>query len=278
MPELPEVETVRRGLIPYVLGSTIQRAMVHRGFGRMIKDSSVKAFRETVEGNRIEELRRHGKYLIFRLSNGRSWIVHLRMTGAFLISAGHHPRDRYERARVEITSPSYAPEVVLVFNDVRRFGTWECVPTERETDRIPRGPDALAIHFTQDDLLGKLRSKHTSLKSALLDQAVVAGLGNIYVDEACFLAGIRPDRKTKNLSAQEVQRLYCAIGTTLNRALEQGGTSFRNYVDAFGIPGGALSHCQVYQRDGECCRMCDSTILKIKHAGRGTHYCPVCQD
>ena len=167
--------------------------------------------------------------------------------------------------------------MILAFNDVRRFGTWECVPTKHENDRIPSGPDALASHFTRDDLLGKLHSRATSLKSALLDQAVVAGLGNIYVDEACFLAGIRPDRKTKNLSAKEIHRLYDAIGTTLNRALEQGGTSFRNYVNAFGIPGGALSHCQVYQRDGECCKICDSTILKIKLAGRGTHYCPVCQ-
>ena len=278
MPELPEVETVRRDLIPYVLGATIQRAIVHRGFSRMIKDSSIKAFRETVEGSQIEELRRHGKYLIFRLSNGRSWIVHLRMTGAFLISSDYRPRDRHERARIRITSPSYTSEMVLAFNDVRRFGTWECVPTEHENDRIPSGPDALAIDFTQDDLLGKLQSKDTSLKSALLDQAVVAGLGNIYVDESCFLAGIRPDRKAKNLCAREVERLYDAIGTTLNRALEQGGTSFRNYVNAFGLPGGALSHCQVYQRDGQCCRICDSTILKIKHAGRGTHYCPVCQE
>ncbi|MDG1840423.1 MAG: bifunctional DNA-formamidopyrimidine glycosylase/DNA-(apurinic or apyrimidinic site) lyase [Dehalococcoidia bacterium] len=277
MPELPEVETTRRGLHPHLIGRVISDAKIYSGFERLCLNTDVKELTDRLIGQRIEGTDRYGKYLIFWLSSGDSLIVHLRMTGALVLRNISSLGGKYERARLTLESSPNCPFEIVSFDDVRRFGTWNVVNHVRDGLARDIGPDALASDFTADSLISVLRQKTCTIKSALLDQSTLAGLGNIYVDEICFLAGIDPRKRSNTISRKKSEQLFTAIRDTLNKALDQGGSSFSDYVNAHGMPGGALDHCNVYGRAGMECYRCGQTIKKIKIVGRGTHYCPKCQ-
>jgi formamidopyrimidine-DNA glycosylase len=190
MPELPEVETTRRGLHPHLVGRIIIEAQIHPGFERLCLNSDVNELTSRLIGQKIIDTHRYGKYLIFFLSSGDSFIVHLRMTGALVLREPSQPAGKYERARLSLNSVTSSVFEIISFEDVRRFGTWNVVNHFQDGLAPHIGPDALSPNFTPDMLMSVLRRKTSTIKSVLLDQSTVAGLGNIYVDEICFMAGI----------------------------------------------------------------------------------------
>jgi len=271
MPELPEVETTRRHIAPYLINNEIKDVLIYKGAERLaISHTASEMIRELV-GRRITNLERHGKYLLFLLDDNRTWVVHLRMTGALIISKPISPKQKYERARIILDNDN-----VLLFDDMRKFGTWHIV--KNIIDAMPKiGPDAYSSEFTVQWLLEKLSQRKIPVKSALLDQKIVAGIGNIYADEACFDAGINPNRSSNDLSLHKVKLLHSSILSVLDLALGNGGTTFSNYRDGYGRAGNNSINAKVFRREGFECSRCDGTIVKIKLGGRGTHYCPSCQ-
>lgn len=271
MPELPEVETIRRDLSPLLLGRTIRRVLIHPGGERLAITHPPRVLEHALAGRRIEDLGRHGKYLLLRLDDGQAWVIHLRMTGSIVHSAADDPPGRFERARVDLDDGS-----ALRFNDLRKFGTWHLVM--EPGDAITRsGPDALSEAFTPAWLRQALARRSVPVKTALLDQRVAAGVGNIYADEACWIAGIDPRTPANLLGPRRVGRLHAALLRTLEDSLADRGSSFSDYLD--GLGGQGLHHVRVhvFRRDGEACERCGRTIEKIRLGGRGTHFCPVCQ-
>tara|TARA_Y100000588_G_scaffold346276_1_gene394167 strand:- start:2267 stop:3085 length:819 start_codon:yes stop_codon:yes gene_type:complete len=270
MPELPEVETTRRQIAPIIVGRTIKSVKIHKGAERLAVTHAPHELEFTLTGRRIDALDRHGKYLIAHLDDGRAWVVHLRMTGSLVVAAVDKPH-RFERAQLSMDDG-----VVVRFNDLRKFGTWHVVEDPR--DAMPNvGPDALSDDFTVSWLREHLARRSVPLKSVLLDQKVAAGVGNIYADEACYIARINPRIKAHELGPRRVARLRDAIVTALQRSLVDGGTTFSNYMDGLGGAGFHKTHVHVFRRDGEPCDHCGSIIRKIRIAGRGTHFCPRCQ-
>jgi formamidopyrimidine-DNA glycosylase len=265
MPELPEVETLKRELARVLPG-------------RKIKAFQSDKFDLPLVGRKIISVDRRAKILIFTLSGKLTLLVHLKMTGQLVYGKimGGHPEDpaKYTRAIFTFTDNSQ-----LFFNDLRKFG-WLRLVDETELPQIfaETGVEPLAKQFTLahfQDLLARYPKR--KIKQLLLDQNLIAGLGNIYVDEACFGAGIRPTRLAKSLAPSEIARLYHAIIAVLKLAIQKKGTSFRNYRRAGGEPGGMVPHLQVYGRGKKECKVCGQPIEKIKLHGRGTHYCPRCQ-
>lgn len=271
MPELPEVETVRTYLAPYVVGNRIVQVEVNAP--NVLKNTTVPGFRNRVVGKRIEGLVRRGKYLQFLLSGEQAVLVHLRMTGKLL----YRPALQEEpRARLRL----HLQKGLLVYEDVRTFGGFWLVPKTGPTG-VPGydtlGPDAAGEAFTAAYLRQCLAGKKRMIKTLLLDQHVVAGLGNIYVDEALFAAHIRPDRQAATISRTEVGKLHAAIGRVLAQGLAHGGTTIRDFVDSNGREGTNQSFLQVYGREGMPCPHCGTRLVYTKVSGRGTRYCPHCQ-
>src|SRR5687768_8567395 len=228
MPELPEVETIRRDLEPLLVGRTLKHVRVHPGAERLAITHSPRALERELAGRRVESLERHGKYLIARLDDGRAWVLHLRMTGALVHAAADEPMGRFERARVDLDDGAS-----LRFNDVRKFGTWHLVDDPSEA--MPRlGPDALSAEFTIAGLRAQLARRSIPVKSALLDQRVAAGVGNIYADEACWHAGIDPRTPANGLGPRRVARLHAGVRTALEASLADRGSSFSDYRDGLG--------------------------------------------
>lgn len=270
MPELPEVETTRRQIAPVIVGRTIMSVRIHKGAERLAITHPPRELELTLTGRRINALGRHGKYLIAQLDDGRAWIVHFRMTGSLMVAPVDNPH-RFERAQLSLDDGT-----ILRFNDLRKFGTWHVV--ENPSDAMPNtGPDALSDDFTVSWLREHLARRSGPLKSVLLDQKVVAGVGNIYADEACYLARIDPRVKAHKLGPRRVARLRDAIVQALQRSLVDGGTTFSNYMDGLGGEGLHKTRVHVFQRDGEPCDHCGAIIRKIRLRGRGTHFCPNCQ-
>ncbi|HZP27060.1 MAG TPA: DNA-formamidopyrimidine glycosylase, partial [Dehalococcoidia bacterium] len=228
MPELPEVETIRRELERFLPGRTIGEAAISPEAPRLVHwPPQVAEFCRGLEGQRIEATKRRGKYLLFRLSDGKSWVVHLRMTGALL----HRPQgcasDAFVRATFRLDDGTW-----LCFRDVRKFGMmWLVDDPEEVVGKL--GPEPLGNGFSPADLAG-LSRRRAPIKAVLLDQTTLAGLGNIYADEALFEARIHPQRLASSLSEEEVSRLQKAIVNTLNRAMADRGSSFDSYVDPKG--------------------------------------------
>lgn len=273
MPELPEVETIRRDLLPLLCGRTITAAVIHAGGERLAVTHAPAELCAQLRGRRIEGLGRHGKYLLVHLDDGRTWVIHLRMTGSLVCTGSDEPAPahRFERARVELDSGRS-----LRLNDMRKFATWHLVEDPREA--MPRcGPDALSGEFSVDWLRDALGRRAVAVKGALLDQRVAAGVGNIYADEACWLAGIDPRTPSGSLGPRRVARLHAAILQTLHDSLEDRGSSFSDYRDGLGGEGMHHVRVHVFRRAGEPCERCGRTIAKVRVAGRGTHFCPGCQ-
>lgn len=277
MPELPEVETICRDLEPLLVGRTITRARIYPGAERLAVTHAPRALERALTGRRVEALGRHGKYLLASLDDGRTWVMHLRMTGSLVhtsrgtAEAPEAPAHRFERARIDLDDGT-----ALRLNDLRKFATWHLVDDPREA--MPRaGPDALSEECSVAWLRGAFARRGAAVKAALLDQAVCAGVGNIYADEACWIARIDPRTPANELGPRRVARLHAALRETLLEALDHRGSSFSDYRDGLGGEGMHHVRVHVFRRDGQPCERCGHTIAKIRLVGRGTHLCTFCQ-
>ena len=270
MPELPEVESIRRDLLPRVVGRTFSHVRILPGAERIVQWPSPSEFARALPGLRIEDISRWGKYLLFRLSDGRYLIVHLRMTGAVLHRLEDAPEDPYLRICFSLDDGSE-----LRYTDLRKLGSmWLVEAAEAITGKL--GPDALE-GLTFETMCSLTDGRSAPIKAVLMDQQALAGLGNIYSEEALFMAGIHPRRPAKSLAGVEVERLHKAIGRELLEAMGHRGSSFRDYVDAEGREGQHQWYVKVYRRTGEPCYNCGTPIERIKVGGRSTHFCPRCQ-
>jgi formamidopyrimidine-DNA glycosylase len=267
MPELPEVETIKNELSPWVVGQSFTQVTILDT--ELVCGGFAEEIRRGLIGQKVESLERRGKYLIFHLSNGKSLIMHLRMTGVLLLN----PRgvDRYARAVFHLSNRHR-----LVFSDLRRLGLiWLVEDADTVVGKL--GPEPLDESFTPDILGQRLSRHHIPVKAALLDQSIVAGIGNMYADEALFGARIHPLRKANALSPEEVQTLYQNIRRVLRAAIGSKGASVDTYVRPEGELGTAHFDFKVAHRGGEPCPVCGSTIERVLVQNRGTYFCPRCQ-
>lgn len=286
MPELPEVETVRTGLERLIVGRTI--AHVSSDTPKSFPNASAEVSQFLV-GAQVSDVRRRAKVLLIDLSSGYTLVTHLKMTGQLVyrgeqsFGAGHPTDslvgelpDKSTRVIIEFVDGSH-----LYFNDQRKFGWMKLYPTLEvpNIDFMRRvGPEPLDDNFTASAFAERFqRRKNTSIKAALLDQTVVAGVGNIYADEALWGAKIHPACLVKNLSSTQLELLFAELQFVLRLSIEKGGSTDRNYVNAEGKRGSYIDFARVFRREGQACPRCGSTIIKTRVAGRGTHTCPVCQ-
>jgi formamidopyrimidine-DNA glycosylase len=273
VPELPEVETVRRQLEPVLVGRRFERVEIDDP--RLVRPFEPVAVAAELEGERVAEVGRRGKYLIFRFDSGRVLLVHLRMTGSFRHRRnGTGEDDPHRRAVVRLDDGSD-----VAYRDVRRFGTWLLVePDELEPYLAERlGEEPLLAGFTPARLARRLAARRAPIKAALLDQRTLAGLGNIYVDEALWRARIHPKRPAGALDANDVRRLHGAIRRVLEAAIERSGSTLRDYSTPRGRRGSMQREFKVYGRTDKPCDRCGTPIEKTRAGGRGTWYCPYCQ-
>ena len=273
MPELPEVETVRRSLLDLVIGRRI--VGVRAGsFPGVMGVEGVEATTRRIVGRGITGVRRRAKYLLLDLDDGTSLMVHLRMTGRLVAASRETPPLRFEHLAIELDDGRD-----LRFADQRKFGrVVHLLPTDVERLEGRLGPEPLARRFTAATLAAALEPRPGRLKSVLLDQRLVAGLGNIYVDEALFRARLHPERTANRLSEQEVRRLHRAIRAVLREGVTYRGTTFSSFQDASGEAGGNQRNLRVYGRGGrEGCPRCGGGLERIVVGGRGTSFCPRCQ-
>lgn len=271
MPELPEVETVRAYLETAAAGKRIER--VDLLLPRLVKNAGPEPFCRALEGQQITGVKRRGKYLLLQCSGAVSLLVHLRMTGALIYQA--------EESVIQGTRAVFTlDEGRLIYRDIRTLGCLWLVPSEgpagvKGYDSL--GPDANSPACTEAYMIEKFSSSRRTIKAVLLDQTVMAGLGNIYVDEALFSAGIAPQRRCSSISAGEVKRLHQAIRDVLAQGLQHGGTTIRDFIGGNGKEGSNQAFLRVYGKEGTPCPQCGSLIVYVKSGGRGTRYCPHCQ-
>lgn len=284
MPELPEVETVRRGLAPALVGKRIKRARAKRPDLRF---PFPPRFAARLSGRRVDALERRAKYILAHLDDGHVWVTHLGMTGRWsILGQKRQPGDFYYAEPPDPTHTHVVLEMEegarLEFNDPRRFGYMDLIP-EAELETHPffkaMGPEPLGNEFHEPYLKRVLASKKTSIKAALLDQRVVAGLGNIYVVEALHRAGIAPTMAAGRISARRLDKLYHAVRAVLEEAIEAGGSTLSDYAQVDGAQGGFQHRFRVYDREGEPCSTpdCSGVIKRAVHGGRSTFWCPRCQ-
>jgi formamidopyrimidine-DNA glycosylase len=273
MPELPEVETIRLALEPHVVGRRFERVEINDS--RLVRPFEPMAVAAELEGEHVVALDRRGKYLIVRFESGRVLLIHLRMTGSLRHAAGGAlGDDPHRRAVVNLDDGSD-----VAYRDVRRFGTWHLLEPEEVEDYLGRrlGGEPLERSFTARRLAERLAGRRAPIKAALLDQRTVAGLGNIYVDEALWRAQVHPLRPAGTLDPDELARLTKAIRAALRAGIARQGASLRDYSTPDGRRGRAQERFRVYGRAGEPCPRCGTPIDKIRAGGRGTWYCPSCQ-
>ncbi|HEX6548529.1 MAG TPA: bifunctional DNA-formamidopyrimidine glycosylase/DNA-(apurinic or apyrimidinic site) lyase [Candidatus Dormibacteraeota bacterium] len=273
MPELPEVETVAADLRPALVGKRIVRC--HLRFPTIVRYPEPEAFRDGVEGRTIEALTRRGKYLLHHLNDGYLMVVHLGMTGSLRVVDPGVPYADHVHAVLDLDDLTQ-----LRYRDPRRFGrllfgTEDELVARRALPRL--GPEPIDLSFSALDLYRRLHHRRAPLKALLLDQAVVAGVGNIYADESCFRARIRPDRPANSLSRQAVRRLRDALQESLTTAIANRGSSVDSYRDAFGEKGRQQEELLVYGRAGEPCPTCGRPLASLRLAGRTTVFCRRCQ-
>ena len=303
MPELPEVEYTARQLRASIIGATISEASVF--WDRTIGHPALPDFLAEVAGRRIEAIRRRGKFLLIDLSGDLFLSIHRRMSGNFLLLAPGWKIDTSLRETdpvawsikgptfqfPEDVAPSYSLESrhcracfvladgrCLLFTDPRKFGRIELWSRDQEEEALDGlGPEPLSDEFTLERFTTALANRRTGIKQVLLDQTVVAGIGNIYADEALFYAGIHPLRRTDSLTDGEIQLLHEGIVSVLTLGIEHGGTSFSAYRGLWGEAGDNYNHVRVYQQEGKPCVRCATTIERMVIAQRSAHFCPNCQ-
>ena len=275
MPELPEVETVRRDLLARVVGRTITACVISPDAPRLVQLLSPGEFCRQIAGRAIVDLRRRGKYLIVDLDDGRAWVLHRRMSGNVLYRTPADPPDDYTRAVFSLDDGRE-----LRWTDLRKFGTfWLVEDATMVMESL--GPEPLDAEFTPRALRERIGRRAAPIKSVLLDQTVVAGLGNLYTDEALHYAGIHPLRPASKLRFADVERLHAGI----LRALQMGiagrgsslGTTLRDHINVDGAPGANQEAVQAYGREGEPCYRCGTLMRRIKVGGRSSVFCPKCQ-
>lgn len=288
MPELPEVETIRIGLSVLLPKSRV-KSVIHdwpKGFPNAPADVD-----EFLVDTSVREVRRRAKVLIIDLDSDYSLVIHLKMTGQLVFRSpstqfgAGHPSDSLignlpdKSTRVTFT---FYDDSKLFFNDQRKFGWVRLLPTlEVENLNFFKkvGPEPLAADFTAEDFIGRLKRRAKSgIKAVLLDQTVVAGVGNIYADESLWAAKIHPEIKVQDVPSAKLKNLYAELRRILQLSIEKGGSTDRNYVNHEGKRGSYLSFAAVFRREGQPCPRCGTTIIKTRVAGRGTHICPHCQD
>ncbi|TAK89056.1 bifunctional DNA-formamidopyrimidine glycosylase/DNA-(apurinic or apyrimidinic site) lyase [Patescibacteria group bacterium] len=288
MPELPEVETIRRGLEQTVIG---RRIVDVESLHPKSLQTSAELIDEHAIGSDIVEFKRFGKVLVMRLSSGWSLLFHLKMTGQIVLvgpdgarhAGGHPTRSMADKLPDKSTKIIFRLDdgSTLYFNDQRIFGWVKLVPNSEvlnDTLIARLGPEPLTEKFELKGFSQTLaRRPKSPIKAVILDQSVVAGVGNIYADESLHLAKIHPATLAADLKPVQIKRLYEAIKTIIALGVEHGGTSFTNYVNALGGTGDYLHHARVFRRQGLTCPVCGTVIIKTRVAGRGTHYCTVCQ-
>ena len=273
MPELPEVETVRRQLEPALVGRRFKHVRIEDP--RLVRPYEPVEVAAELEGERVAAVERRGKYLIVRFESGRVLLIHLRMTGSLLSAPnGSLPDDPHRRAVVKLDDGSD-----VGYRDVRRFGTWLLLEAgESEPYLAARvGDEPLDALFTAARLGERLAGRRTSLKAALLDQRTLAGLGNIYVDEALWRARLNPLRPAAGLDRNELRRLHRAIRAALEHGLARQGSTLRDYRLPDGSGGSMQDEFRVYGRRDEPCDRCGTPIARTQVAGRTTWFCPTCQ-
>lgn len=280
MPELPEVETVRRGLAPVMEGRKIARVEMRRPNLRFPFPDNFEA---RLTGAKITRLGRQAKFLTAALSTGETLIMHLGMSGRFTIDdgpAGHFAHDTGGNPKHDHVVFHMQGKATVTYNDPRRFGFMELWPSERFED-YPRlkklGPEPLSNGFNAAYLSQALAGKQTPIKTALLDQEIIAGLGNIYVCEALYRSGISPKRKAASLPGIRAERLAPAINAVIAAAIEAGGSSISDFANTDGSLGYFQHSFDVYGREGEPCKICSTEIKRLTQAGRSSFYCSGCQ-
>jgi formamidopyrimidine-DNA glycosylase len=278
VPELPEVETVRRRLAPTLEGQSFEHVEITDP--RLTRPYDPFEVARELEGERVTKVDRRGKYLIVRFESGRALLIHLRMTGSLLYAkAGEHgveklPEDPHRRAVVRLDDGSD-----VAYRDVRRFGTWLLLePSEVDTYIDSRvGPEPLEDAYKARHLADKLATRRAPIKAAILDQRTVAGVGNIYADEALWRAQVHPLTPANELSTDEVKAVHKGIRAALQAGVRRQGSTLRDYQLPDGSSGTAQDRFKVYGRAGRPCERCGTPIDKIRAGGRGTWYCPSCQ-
>lgn len=288
MPELPEVETVRIGLNAFLPGCTF--AKVEQHWDKSFPNAPVEV-QQFLLGAKVVTVARRAKVLLIELDSKYSLVIHLKMTGQLVFrgKSGEHFGAGHPTDSLVGELPDRSTRVIftftdgskLFFNDQRKFGWIRLMPTAEvpQIDFFLKvGPEPLSTDFTWKSLCERLqRRPNTNIKAALLDQTVIAGVGNIYADESLWGAKIHPSTRVKDLSDTKIKKLYESLTTVLKLAIEKGGSTDRNYVNAEGKRGSYLSFASVFRREGQPCPRCGTTISKTKVAGRGTHICPNCQ-
>ena len=283
MPELPEVETIRRHLAPHVEGRTLHRLEVlDERWSRPLAPHELEA---AVSGREIERLARRGKYLVWELEGDAHLICHLRMTGNFLLEPAAHTRAVFHLGETrDAGSAKLIPEAsakrLLHYDDPRRFGTGELALSTGERDAFfaaRLGLEPFDPGFTPEHLRRLTRRSRAPIKAFLLDQTKVAGVGNIYADEALFRARIHPERPAERLTATQVHALHGAVQEALLAGIEAKGASIDDFRDPYGVQGSFQDRFLVHLREGEPCPRCAATIRKLRAAGRGTYVCERCQ-
>ncbi|WP_424966293.1 bifunctional DNA-formamidopyrimidine glycosylase/DNA-(apurinic or apyrimidinic site) lyase [Dinoroseobacter sp. S375] len=289
MPELPEVETVRRGLDPVMTGQRIIAADVRRPDLRWPLPERMA---ERISGARVQRLGRRSKYILAELDTGETLIIHLGMSGRILIHAPQAAEPAHGPGAFHHTLPAlekhdhvvfdFETGARVVFNDARRFGAMDLAPSdavEAHPMLASLGPEPLGNAFDEDYLVARLKGRNTPIKSALLDQKIIAGLGNIYVCEALYRAGIAPHRKAARISEARVRSLVPIIRAVLGEAIEAGGSSLKDYRQTDGDLGYFQHRFRVYDREGASCQTpgCPDVVRRIVQSGRSSFYCPSCQ-
>jgi formamidopyrimidine-DNA glycosylase len=303
MPELPEVEYTARQLRAAVVGATIREACIF--WERSVRRPAPPDFRAEIAGRRIEGVRRRGKLLLLDLHGDLFLSIHRRMTGNFLLLPLGWTIDTSLRERDSASWDTKGPTIrldidadiarshetrycricfifedgrCLLFTDPRKFGRIELWSRSQEEEAFAGlGPEPLSEMFTLERFAAALAGKKTTIKQVLLDQEVVAGIGNIYADEALFHACIHPSRRASSLTSQELHLLHEGIVSVLTLGIQHGGTSFSDYRDLWGEAGENFNHVHVYHQEGKPCQRCGSIIERIIIAQRSSHYCPTCQ-
>jgi len=269
MPELPEVETIVRGLRRAIVGKTIARASVY--LKKIAVTPRGVSFEEALAGDAVLSVIRRGKYAVLRLASGRALVVGLRMTGRLVVLGRRQEKPAYTHVEILFTDGKR-----LAFADVRQFGRVRLVQPGEPWDAA-LGVEPLSKSFTPEAFIGMLSGRTTPVKVFLLDQRRIAGVGNIYACEALWEAGIRPGTPAKRLTGAAVRRLHRALVEVLRRAVGMRGSSIDDYVDARGLKGGFQNVLSVYGRTGKNCRRCGDSIVRTVIAQRGTWWCRTCQ-
>ena len=271
MPEIAEVETVRNTLKRMILGKKIVNVKVY--YEKMI-DNDIDYFCDNLKGEHINDILRRGKWLIFELDNFYL-LSHLRMEGKYFVKDKDEIKDKHEHVIF-----TFSDNVTLRYHDTRKFGRMKLVSKDKITEveeLNKQGIEPLDKKLNKEYVYDKIHAKNIAIKTVLLDQTIISGLGNIYADEVLFAAGINPLRKASSISKKEVDKIVVACNKIIMEAIKCGGTTIRSYTSSLGVTGRFQQYLMVHKRENEKCYKCGSIIKKVKVNGRSTYFCPKCQ-